>query len=125
MREHVPGVADDPACHLHVPCRRVDDRRARCLQRRVVNADRVVVGGRGVRRRGGRDVRLEVDERERQAQTTDTVGDRVVDLLQQRRASVFESFDECELPQRTRTVERPLGERPAQVEQRAVGAAPR
>ena len=67
-------------------------------------------------------VALEVDHRERELQAADAVGDRVMDLLQHRGAPAGEALDDRELPQRARPVERLLGERAAQVEQRAVVA---
>ena len=113
------------SCDACVAERQVGDRGSRHAQRRVVRAvvvARFVVDRRWRWRRG---VGLEVDERERELEAADAVGDRVMDLLEQRGAPVVEPLDERELPQRTGPVERLLGERAAEVEQRALAAVAR
>ena len=47
----------------------------------------------------------------------------MVDLLEHRGPAILQAFDDRELPQRTGAVERSLGERAAQVEQRAAVTA--
>ena len=124
MCEHARAVAHDAPRHSQTAGRRVDHRGARGLHRgSVVAVGFVDRTGNGGGRRLRRISRFEVDEREREAQPTHAVGDRVVDLLQECAASAGEPFDERELPQRAGPVERLLGERPAQVEEGAVGVA--
>jgi len=56
------------------------------------------------------------------AQPAHTVGDGVVHLLEQCGAAVREPFDERELPQRSRPVQRSLGQRRHEVEELAHAA---
>ncbi len=90
---------------------------SRVADRGVVGVAVSSVGSSGALERG---IALEVDESQREFQAADAVGDRVVDLLEQRGAAVGEPVDERELPERSGAVERLLGEHAAEVEERAV-----
>ena len=117
VRDHVTGGPDGVPHDVDAPARGVDDRVAcRGERRRRGGRFRPFVAG---HRRG---IALEVDERERQLESADTVGDRVVDLLQERGPAVAQPLDDRELPQRPGPVERSLRERAAEVEDRAVVA---
>ena len=62
----------------------------------------------------------DVEERRRQAHAADAVGDRVVELGEQRRAAVVEVVDDAQLPQRPGWIERLGQERAGDVEQPAL-----
>ena len=72
-------------------------------------------------RRRFRSVTFEVEELERQLHAAFAVGDRVVELLDQRRAAFAQTVDQDELPQRTGPVERVGGDQRGEVEQLAHG----
>ena len=82
--------------------------------------DRVEVDG-----FGGLDVAFEVDVDLRQPHGADAVGDRVVQLGEQRAAAAFETLDDREAPQRTGAVEGILIQAGAQVEELTLGAGTR
>ena len=90
----------------------------RVLQRLVELATLLFVGQRAD---GVVDVRLgvalEVDEAERELQSADAVGDRVVDPLQQCGAPVRHALDQGEFPERPRPVERRRGDRGGEIQE--------